>query len=194
MILKPQKRGQIMPLPVVMISTMNKIGIANIAPWSNIMPILRPLDEIILASWIKRDTLSNIRETGEFVVNIPPAGMMEEVMITARNYPPEVDEFLKAGLKPRPSVKLRTPGIVGCLAWAECLLTEEILREKYSLIIGKVVHLEGDDNYFNPAGEMDFERAQPLSIMIGEQGMQFTRPVASARKAAHGEMFLKKEE
>lgn len=189
MILKPQKRGQIMPLPVVMISTMNKAGITNIAPWSNIMPILRPLDEIILASWIKRDTLLNIRETGEFVVNIPPAGMMEEVMITARNYPPEVDEFLKAGLKPRPSVKLRTPGIVGCLAWAECLLTEEILREKYSLIIGKVVHLEGDDNYFNPAGEMDFERAQPLSIMIGEQGMQFTRPVASARKAAHGEMF-----
>ncbi|HPJ30159.1 MAG TPA: hypothetical protein PLZ42_02070 [Methanothrix sp.] len=36
------------------------------------MPILRPADEISMASWTKRDTLDNIRETGEFVVNVPP--------------------------------------------------------------------------------------------------------------------------
>ncbi|WP_157137225.1 hypothetical protein [Desulfosporosinus youngiae] len=35
---------------------------------------------------------------------------------------------------------------------------------------------------------------RPLSIVIGEQGMQFTRPVASARRADCGEMFIKKEE
>ncbi|ODA42094.1 hypothetical protein DSBG_1148 [Desulfosporosinus sp. BG] len=61
------------------------------------------------------------------------------------------------------------------------------------MIIGKVVHLEADDNFFNEAGEMDFERAQPLFIMIGEQGIQFTRPIISTRKAAHSEMFIKKE-
>jgi len=192
MILKPQKRGQIMPLPVALISTMDKAGTANIAPWSCIMPILRPYDEIILASWLKRDTLSNIREMKEFVVNIPPSDMIEEVMISARNYPPEVDEFVETGLKPRPSTKVKTPGIEGCLAWAECILTEEILRENYSLIIGKVVHLEADDNFFNEAGEMDFERAEPLSIMSSEQGKQFTRPIVSTRKASHSEMFIKK--
>ena len=192
MILKPQKREHIMPLPVVLISTMDKNGIPNIAPWSNITPLLRPFDEIILASAIKRDTLSNIREMHEFVVNIPPSSMIEEVMISARNYPPEVDEFVETGLKPRPSTKIQTPGIEGCLAWAECTLTEEILRENYSLIIGKVVHLEANDNFFNEAGEMDFERAQPLSIMLGEQGMQFTRPIVCGRKAAYSEMFMKK--
>lgn len=192
MILKAQKREQIMPMPVVLISTMDRNGTANIAPWSNITPILRPFDEIVLASWIKRDTLDNIREMHEFVVNIPSSNMIEEVMICSRNYPPEVDEFIEAGLKPRTSNQIKTPGIEGCLAWAECTLTEEIIRENYSLIIGKVVHLEANNDFFNEAGEMDFERAHPLSIMLGEQEMQFTRPVASGRKAAYSEMFINK--
>ncbi|MCL6479985.1 MAG: flavin reductase family protein, partial [Peptococcaceae bacterium] len=66
MILAPRKREQIIPLPVVLISTVGEDGVRNIAPWSNITPILRPLDDIVLASWIKRDTLNNIRKTREF--------------------------------------------------------------------------------------------------------------------------------
>lgn len=56
MILKPRQREQALPQPVVLISTVGKNGVRNIAPWSNITPILRPFDDIILASWIKRDT------------------------------------------------------------------------------------------------------------------------------------------
>ncbi|MDQ1252420.1 MAG: hypothetical protein QG646_1541, partial [Euryarchaeota archaeon] len=119
--LKPSKREQIFSLPVALISTISKEGIRNAAPWSNITPILRPLEEIMLASWLKRDTLVNIRETGEFVTNIPLVGMEEAVMICSRNYPPEVDEFEMAGLNPHPSEKVRSPGIEGCIAWAECI-------------------------------------------------------------------------
>jgi flavin reductase (DIM6/NTAB) family NADH-FMN oxidoreductase RutF len=35
------------------------------------------------------------------VVNVPPAGMEDAVMVSARSYPPEVDEFLAAGIAPR---------------------------------------------------------------------------------------------
>ena len=117
-----------MPQPVVLISTISKDGVRNAAPWSNVTPILRPLDEILVVSWLKRDTLENIRQTGEFVVNVPPVGMVKEVMICSKNYPPQVDEFEVANLTPRHSVKVRPPGIDGCLAWAECTLVEEILR------------------------------------------------------------------
>ena len=61
MILKPDQRSQIMPLPVVLVSTISRDGIRNAAPWSCVTPILRPLDEILIASWLKRDTLDNIR-------------------------------------------------------------------------------------------------------------------------------------
>ena len=190
MILKPNQRENILPLPVVLISTISKDGIRNAAPWSNFTPVLRPLEEVLLASWIKRDTLENIRRTGEFVVNVPQAGMEDAVMITARNYPPEVDEFLEAGLKPRPSAKVKPPGIEGCLAWAECVLQEEIAREKFVLVVGKMVHLEADDRFFNDRGEMDFEKAGPLSVMLGHAGMHFARPASTGRYAGYKEMFL----
>lgn len=189
MILRPNQRENILPLPVVLISTISKEGIRNAAPWSNFTPVLRPLDEVLLASWLKRDTLENIRQTGEFVVNIPGAGMEDAVMICARNYPPEVDEFQEASLRAKPSAKVRPPGIEGCLAWAECTLLEEIAREKFVLIIGKVVHLEVDDMFFNAQGEMDYERAKPLGAMLGKEGMSFTYPVFSGRHAEYKEMF-----
>ena len=190
MILKPSQRENILPLPVALISTVSKGGVRNAAPWSNITPILRPLDEIVLASWIKRDTLENIRQTGEFVVNIPPVGMEDAVMICARNYPPEVDEFAEAGLTSRTSAVVKAPGIEGCLAWAECVLEEEIVREKFVLIIGKVVYLAADDRFFAAGGGMDFQRAKPLSVMLGKEGMTFTYPAFSGRYAEYREMFL----
>ncbi|MCK9566669.1 MAG: flavin reductase family protein [Methanothrix sp.] len=88
--MKPNQRENILPLPVVLISTVSKDGVRNAAPWSNFTPVLRPLVEVVLASWIKRDTLENIRQTGEFVVNIPSVGMEDAVMICARNYPPKM--------------------------------------------------------------------------------------------------------
>jgi flavin reductase (DIM6/NTAB) family NADH-FMN oxidoreductase RutF len=115
--------------------------------------------------------------------------MEDAVMICARNYPPEVDEFQEAHLQTRPSAKVRPPGVEGCLAWAECTLLEEIAREKFVLIIGRVVHLEADDRFFNAQGEMYFERAKPLGAMLGKDGMSFTYPVFSGGRAEYREMF-----
>lgn len=180
-----------MPLPVVLISTLSGSGVRNAAPWSCVIPVLRPLDEILIASWLKRDTLENIRETGEFVINVPPAGMEDAVMICARNYPPLADEFLEAGLKARPSVKVKPPGIEGCLAWAECILEEEMVREKYVLIIGRVVHLEADDRFFSEEHGMDIETAKPLSSMGGPNGMQFVRPVFTGKGGSYASVLNK---
>ena len=189
--LQPHAREQIFPLPVVLISTVSKTGIRNIAPYSNFTSILRSLDQIVLASWIKRDTLDNIRETKEFVVNIPPASMVNEVMICSRHYPPEIDEFEKAGFDIHQSKKIAIPGISGSLAWMECKLVEEILRENYSLIIGSVVHLEVDDFFFHSDGTMDYAKASPLSVMLGSESMEFTYPVFCGRSARYEEMFVK---
>ncbi|WP_406543223.1 flavin reductase family protein [Clostridium ljungdahlii] len=194
MFLAAHKREQILPQPVVLISTKDENEICNIAPWSNITSILRPLDEIVLASWIKRDTLENIRETQEFVVNIPSTNMIEEVMTCSKNYPPQVDEFECSKLKVHASKEIKAPGIEGCLAWAECKLVEEIKREKYSLIIGKVVSLEVNDNFFNEDGDMDYEKAKPLSIMLGNKGMWFTHPVFTGKYNKYSEMFIEQKD
>ncbi|NLB01184.1 MAG: flavin reductase family protein [Methanomicrobiales archaeon] len=190
--LSPHKRENVLPLPVVLISTVSKAGIRNAAPWGNITPILRPLDEIVLASWLRRDTLDNIRETGEFVVNVPPAAMVEEVMVCARNFPSEVDEFEEAGLIPRPSTAVAPPGIEGSIAWMECRLVEEITREKYALVIGKVVRLEVNDRYATAEGNMDLDAARPLCMVCDDNRIRFTYPVDAGRFALYSEMFIRK--
>ena len=111
-------------------------------------------------------------------------------MVCARSYPPEVDEFEMAGLQPRPSIRVKPPGIEGCLAWAECLLEEEMVREKFVLIVGKVVHLEADGRFWSESEGLDFERAKPLSAILGEQGVKYTRPVSAGSEQRYAEMFL----
>ena len=99
MLLKPFMREGVMPLPVTFISTISKDGIRNIAPWSCVMPVLRPLDLICAASAKKRDTLRNIRDTGQFVINLAGVNLVDKVIPTARYTVPDVDEFVEAGLE-----------------------------------------------------------------------------------------------
>jgi flavin reductase (DIM6/NTAB) family NADH-FMN oxidoreductase RutF len=113
MIFKPFMREHFLPLPIAFLSTISAAGVRNIAPYGCIMPVLRPLDLICLASAHKRDTLKNIRDTGEFVVNLAGTDLADRVIPTAKYTPPEADEFLLASLIEKPSMHIRAPGIAG---------------------------------------------------------------------------------
>jgi flavin reductase (DIM6/NTAB) family NADH-FMN oxidoreductase RutF len=173
LLLKPFMREGLMPLPVTFISTISRDGVRNIAPWSCVMPILRPLDLICAASAKKRDTLVNIRETGQFVLNLASAGMQDKVIPTAKYSPPDVDEFVEAGLEEKPSQVVRPPGIAGCYAWMECELVREFEEDQYALIVGKVLRLEVADDVLKPDGSLDIEKARPLLITGSKKGMHF---------------------
>ena len=173
MILKPFLREGIMPLPVTFISTIRVDGIRNIAPWSCIMPILRPLDLICSAPAYKRDTLANIRETKEFVVNMAGVNLADKVIPTAKNMPPDVDEFEVAGVKEKTSQVIKAPGMADAFAWMECKLHKLIEEERYALIVGQVLHLEVSDDVMTPNKKLDLEKAQPLMMTGLGKGMNF---------------------
>jgi flavin reductase (DIM6/NTAB) family NADH-FMN oxidoreductase RutF len=189
MIFKPFMREEFLPLPVAFISTLGSDGIRNIAPYSCIMPVLRPLDLICLASALKRDTLRNIRETREFVVNFAGTGMADKVIPTARHTPPEVDEFDLAGLAEKPSIEIRAPGIAECYAWLECVLHKEYVEPNYVLIMGKVLRLEVSDLVLDADGALDVEQAAPLMMVGGKKGMRFCSAVDLQRFEPFGAMF-----
>jgi len=171
LLLQPFMREGMMPLPVTFISTIRRDGIRNIAPWSCVMPILRPLDLVCVASAKKRDTLVNIRETGQFVLNLAGVAMQDKVIPTARYSPPDVDEFVEAGLDEKPSQVVKPPGIAGCYAWMECELVREFEEDRYALIVGKVLRLEVADDVLKADGSLDTERARPLLITGSRKGM-----------------------
>jgi len=145
--IKPEMFKKLIPLPVTVITTIDAVGRTNAAPYSCVMPILRPLDVVTIASALPRDTLRNIRETGEFVINVIGRPRFKEAMHTARNYPPGVNELEAAGLESKASFRVKPPRMKDAIGWIEAVLVEEILRERYSLVIGKVVCAEINDVY-----------------------------------------------
>jgi flavin reductase (DIM6/NTAB) family NADH-FMN oxidoreductase RutF len=146
--LKPEMFKKMIPLPLTVLTTVDATGIANAAPYSCVMPILRPLDLVAIASALPRDTLHNIRETGEFVINIIGRPGFKKAMQTAKNYSPDIDELKELDIEVVPSKKLVPPRIKNALGWIEAVLDEEILRDKFSLLIGKVLCAEINDDYF----------------------------------------------
>ncbi len=158
--LKPEMFKRMLPLPVTVVTTVDASGIANAAPYSCVMPILRPLDLIAIASALPRDTLRNIQETKEFVMNIIGRPKFKESMQTAKNYPPGVNELEEVGLEAIPSKKTTPPRIKDALGWIEAVIEEEILREKFSLIIGKVVCAEINDTF------LENERLKELPVIM----------------------------
>ena len=189
MILKPFKRESVLPLPVAFISTRSADSVRNIAPYGCFMPVLRPLDLICLASALKRDTLNNIRATGEFVVNLGGIDLADKVIPTARFSPPEADEFVLAGLEEKPSTVIRAPGIKGCYAWMECRLYKEYVEPQYVLIMGQVVHLEVADAVYLPDGSVDLEKARPLMMTGSNRGMKYCTAREIGKFESFGAMF-----
>jgi flavin reductase (DIM6/NTAB) family NADH-FMN oxidoreductase RutF len=149
MMLEPHDFKRLLPLPLTLITTIDADGRANAAPYGCVMPILRPLDLIAIASALPRDTLRNIRQTQEFVVNVVVPASFRKAMLCAKAYPPGVNELEEVGLGSVPARKVKPPRVKESLGWIEAKLEEEILRDSYSLIIGKVVCAEINEAYIS---------------------------------------------
>ena len=95
--------GVIVPRPIAFVSTIGSSG-ANVAPFSYFMPIgsRPPLlgVSIGLREGEIKDTLANIRETSDFVINIVSEPLAERMVRASGDWPKEVDEFEIAGLTP----------------------------------------------------------------------------------------------
>jgi flavin reductase (DIM6/NTAB) family NADH-FMN oxidoreductase RutF len=189
MIFKSFRREEFLPLPITFLSTISADGVRNIAPYACVMPVLRPLDLICLASAYKRDTLKNIRDTGEFVVNLAGTDLADKVIPTAKHTPPEADEFLLAGLIEKPSATIRAPGIAGCYAWMECKLHKAYEESNYVLIVGKVLQLEVADDVLTSEGTLDVDKAKPLMMVGGGKGMRYCTIVDINKFEPFGAMF-----
>lgn len=143
--LKPEQFKLFLPLPVTLITTVDAKGVFNGAPYSCVMPILRPLNLIAIASALPRDTLRNIRETKEFVVNVMGSPSFRKAMACAKPYPPGVNEMAEVGLETTPSRKISPPRILNAVGWIEAVLEQEVLGENYAVIIGRVLCAEVND-------------------------------------------------
>lgn len=147
--LKPALFKNFFPMPLTLITTVDAGGIVNAAPYSCVMPILRPLDLIAVASALPRDTLRNILETGQFVVNVIGEPSFRKVMRCAKNYPPEINELEETGIATLASKKVAAPRVRDAIGWIEAILENEVKGEGYALLVGKAICTEINDLYLS---------------------------------------------
>ena len=120
---------------------MSKEGIPNAALKTNFM-IVSSLEEVAFACPPEHDTHRNIIETEEFVVNIPPENLIDRAMVTAVDFPHNVNEIEEAGLTAIPSEKVKPPRIKECKIHLECKLK----WHKDNIFVGKVVVASADED------------------------------------------------
>lgn len=158
--------GLVCPRPIAWVSTISSDGERNLAPFSffNAFSFQPPVLGIGPGSrrGVNKDSLRNIKETGEFVVNTVNEELARTANLTSAEFDPEVDEWKVAGVEGLPSETVRPERVAASPAAFECkvkqiveLGTEE--RPSNSLIIGNVTRIhvidEALDGY-NPLPEI----------------------------------------
>lgn len=160
--LEPKEFKNMFPLPVTLITSCNAEGVPNAAPYSSIMPVLRPLDLIAFASNLPNDTLKNIYETGEFVVNVFGEPSFKNAIRCAQDYPFGVDELEKMGLATRPSRKVNPPRVQEAVGWIEAKMDNQLSGDRYVIIVGRVLFAEINEDYWQN-GEL---RELPIMLLF----------------------------
>ncbi|NBT69665.1 MAG: flavin reductase family protein, partial [Betaproteobacteria bacterium] len=141
----------VVPRPIAWITTVGQDGSRNAAPFSffNVMSSAPPIVAIGFTerSPVGKDTLKHIQDTGQFVVNLVPANMVEAMNITAIEFPPVVDEIDEAQLSVTPSTFVKPPRISESPVAMECQLFQLIpLPSGQSIVLGQVLgtHIRDD--------------------------------------------------
>ncbi|GAA3286089.1 flavin reductase family protein [Arthrobacter citreus] len=130
----------VVPRPIAWVSTQSAEGIDNLAPHSffTVSSVHPPI--IQFTSVGEKDSLRNIRATGEFVVNMSPASLMAEVNATGTSFPPEVSEFDAAGLTREESLTVSPPRVKESPVALECKTHLILPMGDCTIIFGRVTH------------------------------------------------------
>ena len=151
-------KSLIFPRPIGWISSIDKKGIVNLAPYSYFNAIADDPPQIMFVSGAsdkplnRKDTLSNIMATKEFVVNFATTATRKQMNLSSKDVHKEEDEFLLTKLKKRKSRLVKAPSVAGSPVNLECKLLQSIKlksnsREFSTMVMGEVIGIYIKDSF-----------------------------------------------
>ncbi|NQU10314.1 flavin reductase family protein [bacterium] len=146
--------------PVMVVTTLHANGVVNggaFGSWSNLSPT-----EIGMAIGKPSHTYQNIKRTGEFVINIPGADLVDSLAIFGEDYPATVSEVEQAGLTCTPGQQIAVPHIEECVASIECRSTREFPIGYHNFVVGEVLGGYCNEDCLDPSGAFDVVQARVL--------------------------------
>lgn len=183
--------GTIIPRPIGWISTVSKDGINNLAPFSFFNAVGEDPPHVMFSTVRtgnkNKDTLNNVLETGQFVVNLVTEDVVDKMNATSESVAPDVDEFKLAGLTPIPCVKVAAMRVMESKVNMECELVHHYSLENSSdggatIIIGKVVMFHVDEAIMQENYRIDLEKYRPVARLAGSNYATLGKIFAIKRK------------
>ena len=167
----------ITPRPIAWVSTLSQDGVANLAPFSFFNGVGANPPTIMFCPANRRDgspkdTLENVRRTGEFVVNVVTEAHAEAMSLTATECPPGDDEFELASVNKVASSIVQAPRVADAAAALECRLHSAIQigvgPGGANLVIGQIVMIYAADRLINAEGTFDAQQCDTIGRMGGD--------------------------
>ncbi|MGO3048898.1 hypothetical protein CD110_10645 [Staphylococcus casei] len=167
--------GSIIPRPIAFVTSQNKNGLLNAAPFSffNIVNNAPPMISISVqrAGGKRKDTALNIEEMGEFVVHITDENNVENVNITAAQLNPEENELDHTKFTLVDSENITVAGIKEAKVRLECKLDQIVeigsKDDGADLIIGEVVMYHIDEHIYYGDSKIDALKLEPVARLAG---------------------------
>lgn len=149
----------VVPRPIALATTVDRDGRVNAAPFSffNAVSSVPPVVVLGISPGVNggdgyKDTERNIRDTGEFVVNLVDEALAERMNICAVDFEDDIGELEMAGLTPVASAEIRPPRIAQSPVSFECRrITGLSLGPRSVLEVGRVIHIHIRDDLVDPA-------------------------------------------
>src|SRR5918996_1957560 len=166
--------GLVVPRPIALVTTRDKDGRANAAPFSffNVLAEEPPLVVLGLgvnAAGSAKDTTNNIRDSGEFVINLVDEAIAEAMNIYAIDFPPEISEIEVAGFRLLPGESIARARIAEAPVSMECrrLVTLQPGPERY-IVLGEVLVIHVREGIVDPATlRVDRDAYAPIGRLFG---------------------------
>ena len=165
----------IAPRPIAWVSTVSASGVTNLAPFSFFTGVGSRPPSVLFCPANRRDggpkdTLKNILDTQEFVINVVPYRLAEAMNLSSAELPPEESEFGLTGLQVSQSAVVKAPGVSLSPVRIECRLLQHLALDDgpggANIVVGEIVHLHLDDSVLDSTGYAD-----PQSLdLIGRLG------------------------
>jgi flavin reductase (DIM6/NTAB) family NADH-FMN oxidoreductase RutF len=169
------------PRPIGWISSVGADGAVNLAPFSQ-FNLVSTAPPVVMFSCNtpqdrdEKDTIANVRATGEFVVNLVSWELREAMNITSTQLPRGGDEFELAGLRKAQCLKVKPPRVEASPANLECQVIRIVEIEAVlpgdtpsTVVMGRVVGLHIAEGFLDGEGRFDTVKAQPATRLGGYQ-------------------------
>ncbi|QWZ60895.1 flavin reductase family protein [Acinetobacter pittii] len=169
-------RSCVVPRPIAWISSTDKNGNDNLAPFSQcgILTFDPPMVMFCANHYPdgkRKDSALNAEETGWFVWNMATESLKDAVNISAMIVPSEQDEFKLANLEKTKADLSNVPMVKESPCQLECkYISTTVIKGNghigtVDMIIGQVIRVHINDKYINKDGVMDIEKIRPIGRM-----------------------------